>query len=106
MASGGGDKVIKLWDPKTGKVIRTLEGHGDIVRSVAFSPDQKTLASGGVDLTVRLWDVPTGQLKRTLKGHTARVMSVVYSPDGKHWRAQARTGLCDCGTCRPARRRP
>ena len=31
--------------PRTGKVVRTLEGHTDIVRAVAFSPDQKTLAT-------------------------------------------------------------
>ena len=43
--SGGGDKTVRLWDPQTGKLIRTLEGHTDVVRSVNFSPDQKTLVA-------------------------------------------------------------
>lgn len=82
LASGSGDKTIRLWDARTRKTIRILEGHGDVVRSVAFSPDQKTLVSGSKDQTVRLWDVATGQLQQTLEGHTGQVRSVAFSPDG------------------------
>ena len=37
-ASGSSDNTIKLWNATTGECLRTLEGHGDYVRSVAFSP--------------------------------------------------------------------
>ena len=37
-ASGSSDDTIKLWNATTGECLRTLEGHGDYVRSVAFSP--------------------------------------------------------------------
>jgi WD40 repeat protein len=55
-----------------------------VVLSVAFSPDGKTLATGGENQPVKLWEVATGKEQATLDGHTARMVnSVVFSPDGK-----------------------
>ena len=65
---------MRLWDAETGACVRTLEGHGDFVTSVCFSPDGKQLASGSVDTTVRLWDVEAGACVKTLEGHDEEVM--------------------------------
>src|SRR5262249_44303102 len=56
---------------------------GSPVRSVAFSPDRRTLASGHDDHTVRLWELGTGKEIRVFRGHRDPVLSVAYSPDGK-----------------------
>jgi len=58
-------------------------GHNEDVKSVAFSPDGKTIASGSSDDTIKLWEVSTGKLIKTLTGHNKYVSSVAFSPDGK-----------------------
>ena len=54
LASGSGDRTIKLWNKNTGDLLRTLSGHGDVVFSVAFDSND-ILASGSSDFTIKLW---------------------------------------------------
>ncbi|MEV0711557.1 WD40 repeat domain-containing protein [Nocardia aurea] len=59
-----------------------MTGHIEAVRSVAFSPDGRTLATGA-DKTVVLWDVGTRQRIFILADQTEWVFSVMFSPDGR-----------------------
>lgn len=82
MLASAGSNQIKLLNPTSGAEIRTLMGHQQLVRSVAFSSDSKRLVSGSDDSLVKIWDVEQGGELKTLSGHTGPVWKVDYSPDG------------------------
>ena len=91
VASAGASGMVRLWDPATGQVVRTIHadstGPGGVVHGVAFSPDGKLVASAGSDGMVRLWDRATGRAVRTIHadstGPGGVVHGVAFSPDGK-----------------------
>ena len=57
IASGHWGKMVRLWDSRTGGVLRTIEGHRALVSDVMFSPDGRTLATGSGDGTILLWEL-------------------------------------------------
>lgn len=59
-----------------------LEGHGDYVQAVSFSPDGSWIATASNDDTVKLWE-QDGRLRQTLRGHLDQVKSVSVSPNGE-----------------------
>jgi eukaryotic-like serine/threonine-protein kinase len=88
LASGSDDdepETIKLWDPKSGRLIRGWYGGPGTTASVAFSPDGHILASAHLAKqdNVRLWDVATGKCLATLRGHTAHAGTLAFHPHGK-----------------------
>jgi WD40 repeat protein len=83
LASGGYDNRIRLWDPKTGKEVRILEGHKGSVNCIAFSADGKWLASGSQDHDLRLWEVDSGTERRRFRGHETPIERMALSPNGK-----------------------
>jgi WD40 repeat protein len=44
-----------------------LQGHTDLVWSVAFNPDGLSLTTGSQDETIKLWTLETGECFQTLK---------------------------------------
>ena len=76
--------TIKLWDIKTGKVLKIFEGHTENVNSVAFSPDWQYLVSASDDNTIIVWSVSPNNIVKHLRGHSNRVKYAAFSPDGRY----------------------
>lgn len=73
---------IKIWDPRTGTLLRTLSGHQIAVHSLQFSPDSRLLASGNASGSVMIWDPRTGDVVTQFPRGNA-VHAVAFSPDGR-----------------------
>jgi len=72
------DRVVRLWDVETGRVIRELPGLSGY--AVAFSPDGRWLASAGGD--VKVWELATGREVRTIHPPST-AWDVAFSADGR-----------------------
>jgi hypothetical protein len=83
LATGGSDKIARIWDTTSGEELRTLIGHDNPVKWVAFSPDStRLLSSTNLGLRqddTRLWDAVSGEQILILNGGGG---ATAYSPDG------------------------
>lgn len=80
--TAGQDRNIKIIDIASGKVVKTLSGHTNLINNLAISPANDLLVSGSYDNTVNIWQISTGKLLRSLKGHTDKIFGLAISPDG------------------------
>src|SRR5438309_9771634 len=71
LAAGGGNDPVRLWNPKTGDLIRTLSETS--VYAMAFSPSGETLLFGGAPREVRLWNFRLNKGTGRLDAHKATI---------------------------------
>ena len=89
--SASADTTVKLWDFRTGKCVRTFEGHGKAVRDCDLTPGFSIASKAGLglavscstDKTVRIWDARSGATKKEIRGHTDVVYACCFAPDGR-----------------------
>jgi len=77
------DKTLKVWDPNSGREVRTLRGHSDNVAGVAVSADGRLAVSASADKTLKVWELNSGREVHTLGGHSDSVTGVAVSADGR-----------------------
>jgi WD40 repeat protein len=82
IASAGQDRCVRLWDPRTGASLATLEGHDDWVRRVLIVANGSRIVSCSLDNTARVWNSATRQVVHVLRGHRAALSAVAASADG------------------------
>ena len=73
----GSDKMIKLWNPRSGVMLKSYAGHGYEVLDCKASCDNANMCSCGIDKVVILWDVASGNVLRKYRGH-AGILSVLF----------------------------
>lgn len=74
IVSASGDRLIKVWNVLTGKMVKSIPGHLKGIACVQF--DDKRVVSGSSDNTVRIFDLEAGTEVAELKGHSNLVRTV------------------------------
>jgi WD40 repeat protein len=94
-ALSASDRLVREWDPGTGKLLRTLpetklplggtryRGAGMNEGILGLSPDGGTVVLAG-DHALRFLDLATGKEVAAAPGPATPVMAVQFTPDGKH----------------------
>jgi WD40 repeat protein len=83
-ALAAGARAVRLWDPTTGRPLRTLTPSPEKwTHRLVFGPDGRLLAAANWDGTVIVWDLAADR-SRVLEGHAGRVNAVALHPDGRH----------------------
>ena len=82
--SGGGQKLLKVWDPgKSGEAQLRIRGGHFQFTPIAVNPDGSCIASGRWDNSIHVYEANNGELKFSLAGHSEEVTATTFSADGK-----------------------
>jgi WD40 repeat protein len=92
-----GPGAVRLWNARTGRLLRRLGDPAEQILAVALSPDGRRVASGGGSIggsgIVRLWDTATGTPVWSADDHRAEVLAIAYAPDASSVATAAADGL-------------
>ena len=76
------DHSARIWDAESGKELRRLVGHTQVIGSAAFSPDGKKVVTASWDQTARIWDAESGRELQRFGGHSGFVTSACTTTIG------------------------
>jgi WD40 repeat protein len=111
------DASLKVWNPKTGATVHTINAHPfhqSAITSLALHGARPLCATGGIDNTVCVSHYGTGRALLGLRGHTDSVECVAWAvakpdaavpPFAQMWLASgsvdgdAKLWDCEAGTC-------
>ncbi|KAF3930934.1 Beta-TrCP [Dactylella cylindrospora] len=108
VVSASGDRLIKLWNLKTGYCEKTYVGHKKGIACIQY--DGVKIVSGSSDKSIRVWDKASQAEIARLEGHTglvrtvqaggpknARIVSGGYDETIRIWRREDENGDLDDG---------
>jgi WD40 repeat protein len=101
--TNGNDVAVERWK---GTVVpempsRSLPGHSDAVRGLAFSGDGQTLVSADTRGLIKEWELATHRVSRSLERPSAHLKTMTLSSDGQRLAGASEDGrvtVCDLGT--------
>jgi serine/threonine protein kinase len=86
LISVGDDSTIRVWDPDTGTLLQTVQGHHSLINAFAISPDGHWMISVSSDLAIKLWELPGMTLTKELGRTKDAGAAIAFLPgDNEHF---------------------
>lgn len=84
LVSGGTEKAVRVWDPRSGTKKMKLKGHTDNIRALLLDASGRFCLSGSSDSMIRLWDLGQQRCVHSYAVHTDSVWALATSPSFNH----------------------
>uniref|UniRef100_A0A1D1XI50 WD repeat-containing protein 48 n=1 Tax=Anthurium amnicola TaxID=1678845 RepID=A0A1D1XI50_9ARAE len=84
LVSGGTEKVVRVWDPRTGSKNMKLRGHTDNIRTLLLDSTGRYCLSGSSDSMIRLWDIGQQRCIHSYAVHTDSIWALASTPTFSH----------------------
>ncbi|KAI6150734.1 hypothetical protein BKA82DRAFT_122050 [Pisolithus tinctorius] len=76
VASGSPERVVRMWDSRSGKRVGKLVGHTENIRAILISEDARYLLTGSADASIKLWSLASQRCLYTFTYHTDSVWAL------------------------------
>ncbi|CAH1765427.1 10659_t:CDS:10, partial [Entrophospora sp. SA101] len=95
LVSASRSLLVKIWDLKTGKLLRTFRAHDSPIIVMAIDPTSSLVATGSADGVVKIWDIEGGFCTHNFHGHGGVISSLKFYKQGQNnWKLAS--GSDDC----------
>ncbi|HEX9635953.1 MAG TPA: WD40 repeat domain-containing protein [Acidobacteriota bacterium] len=84
LASGGWDRLVKIWSATEAKQELELGGHRGAIHDLVASPDGRYVASISTDGSLIIWNADNGSLVERIHGSSEGMRSLDWSSDGRY----------------------
>ncbi|ONK61544.1 uncharacterized protein A4U43_C08F31070 [Asparagus officinalis] len=84
LVSGGTEKVIRVWDPRTGSKNMKLRGHTDNIRTLLLDSSGRLIYLEMIFYSILLWDLGQQRCVHSYAVHTDSVWALASTPTFSH----------------------
>lgn len=85
------NRTVTVRNAYDGTLLWQLSTHRAPIRSIAFSPDGRSLATAAGDGAVKIWHLGTGQEMMEFQNPGVEILKVAFASDSRYLICQART---------------